>query len=31
VAFAFEEISRADAERLGLEVFDAALMTLPPH
>jgi hypothetical protein len=31
VAFAFEELPRADAERVGLEVFDAALMTLPPR
>ena len=31
VAFAFKEVSRADAERVGLEVFDAALATIPPH
>jgi hypothetical protein len=31
VAFAFEEVSRADAERVGLEVFDVALATIPPY
>ena len=31
VAFAFEELSPGDIDRVGLEVFDAALATIPPR
>ena len=31
VAFAFEDLSPADIERVSLEVFDAALATIPPR
>ena len=30
IAFAFEDLPQADSERLSLEVFDAALATIPP-
>ncbi len=30
VAFAFEELSTADIERLGFEIFDAVLARIPP-
>src|SRR5438552_4301641 len=30
VAFAFEDLPQADSERISLEVFDAALATIPP-
>ncbi|MCA1828655.1 MAG: PilZ domain-containing protein [Myxococcales bacterium] len=30
VAFAFEDLPQAEAERISLEVFDAALATIPP-
>ena len=30
VAFAFDELSPEDIDRIGLEVFDAALSTIPP-
>jgi hypothetical protein len=30
VAFAFEELSESDVERLGFEIFDAALERIPP-
>jgi hypothetical protein len=30
VAFAFEELSTADVERLGFEIFDAVLVRIPP-
>ena len=31
VAFAFEELSETDLLQVGLEVFDVALATIPPH
>jgi hypothetical protein len=30
IAFAFEDLEHADSERISLEVFDAALATIPP-
>jgi len=30
IAFAFEDLPQADSERISLEVFDAALATIPP-
>jgi len=30
IAFAFEELSTVDVERLGFEIFDAALARIPP-
>jgi hypothetical protein len=30
VAFAFDDLASADAERISLEVFDAALTVIPP-
>jgi hypothetical protein len=31
VAFSFEDLPPAEAQRIGLEVFDAALATIPPN
>jgi len=31
VAFSFEDLPTAEAQRIGLEVFDAALATIPPN
>jgi len=31
VAFAFADLPQADSERISLEVFDAALATIPPN
>jgi hypothetical protein len=30
VAFAFDALAAEDTDRIGLEVFDAALATIPP-